>query len=72
MNWNEWKDKLLGNRRFWGVAAGILLGVLMLCIGFWRTLLLGICAFLGWWLTGPTNREKIIALVEKLFGKKEN
>ena len=35
-----------------GAAAGVVIGLLMLLIGFFKTLLLVVLGFAGWWLCG--------------------
>lgn len=38
--------------RWIGVLVGLLAGVLLLTIGFWKTVLLAALGFVGWLLTG--------------------
>lgn len=42
----------LGIRRIAGMLLGIAAGVLILIIGFWKTLIIAFCAALGWWIGG--------------------
>jgi uncharacterized membrane protein len=35
-----------------GIVCGLISGILILTIGFWKTLLLVALATLGWWLSG--------------------
>ncbi len=35
-----------------GIVCGLISGILILTIGFWKTLLLVALATLGWWLAG--------------------
>ena len=68
MNFETFKNFLVENKRWVGVILGLIVGILILTINFWRTLVLLICAFIGWWLSGTTDiREKIYRLVEKIF-----
>lgn len=40
-------------KRMIGALLGIMIAVLIIIIGFWRTLLITLLAAAGWWLTGP-------------------
>ncbi len=53
--------------RIVGAGCGILLGVLMLTIGFWKAVLLGALAVVGWTLAGSTVlRDWIKALRDQV------
>ena len=51
-NEREVRLNALGIRRIAGMLLGAGAGVLMLCIGFWRALLIVACAALGRWIGG--------------------
>lgn len=51
-----------------GTAVGLIIGVLFLTIGFWSTLLLAICTFAGYFLSGgEESRLKIFTLFNKAY-----
>lgn len=39
-------------KRLIGAGAGVLCAILILFIGFWRTVLIALLASAGWWLAG--------------------
>lgn len=53
-------------KRLVGALAGVGCAVLILFIGFWRTLLIAALASLGWWLAGS---RKIPQTVLDLFAR---
>ena len=56
--------------RIVGGALGVLAGILILTIGFWRTLLLAVLAALGWFLTGSRKCPKPVSqALDRLFPK---
>ena len=71
MNFYEkMKEFFSQNRKFCGVIIGLIVGILILTINFWRTLLLVVCALIGWLLFGSANiKEKVYRLAEKFFSK---
>lgn len=71
----EWKKFLAEYKwRIIGVAFGLLLAILMLTVGFWRTLLLflivGVCFFIGAMLD-EGGRAKLASFFASLFTKKD-
>ena len=51
-----------------GSSLGLIVGVLLITIGFWRTLLLALCVFIGYYLGGGAeNRLKIVAFVTRAY-----
>ena len=50
-----------------GAAIGVVIGLLMLLIGFWTTLLVCVLAALGWRICGGcVVSESVIELLEKI------
>ncbi len=65
------KKVILENKRFFGLILGLILGILIVTINFWRTLLIALCAWLGWYLTGTEGlKERALRLAEKIFIRK--
>jgi len=51
-----------------GTAIGLIIGVLFLTIGFWSTLLLALCTFAGYFLSGgEESRLKIFTFFNKVY-----
>lgn len=61
-------------KRIIGAAAGVVIGLLMLIIGFFRTLLLVVLGALGWWLCGsravPKQLIEIINRIREHFSRR--
>ena len=56
------------NKRFFGLILGLILGILVVTIGLWRTLIIVLCAWLGWYVTGTKDiKEKVYNLVGRIF-----
>lgn len=54
--------------RIIGAAIGLIIGVLFLAIGFWSTLLLALCTFAGYYLSGgEESRLKIYGLFTRAY-----
>lgn len=54
--------------RIIGTSTGLIVGVLFLTIGFWRTLLLAICVFAGYYLGGgKDNQIKIVKFFSRAY-----
>ena len=47
-------------KRLVGTLAGVICALLILFIGFWRTLLIAVLAFAGWWLTGSRQIPQVL------------
>lgn len=55
-------------KRIVGAALGIAAAIMILFIGFWKTLLIAALAFLGWWLTGSRQiPQNILDFVARVF-----
>ena len=54
--------------RIVGAALGVVAALLIIFIGFWRTLLIALLAAFGWWLTGPRQiPQPIVDLFTRIF-----
>jgi len=57
---------------FWGIAIGLAVAILFLTIGFWRTLLIGVCVGVGAFLGArPDVREAISNFFAGLFNRRK-
>lgn len=64
--------ELLENHKgkLFGVFSGLLIGVLILIIGFWKVIFLALCVGLGVWLgTMKDNKENFLSFMDKIIGK---
>lgn len=52
-----------------GMSIGLAVGILILTINFWRTLLLAICIGIGALFGKPAFREKLFRLLDKILPK---
>lgn len=51
-----------------GAAAGLLVGVVIIALGFWRGLFLTVCVWLGWFLGARVDaHESLAELVSRLL-----
>ena len=57
-----------------GAAVGVLVGLLILLVGFWKTLLLGLLAVLGWWVCGgcvlPESVKQAVEQIKQRYLQK--
>jgi uncharacterized membrane protein len=61
------------NKRFFGLILGLVVGILIVTINLWRTLLIVVCAWLGWYLSGKNDvKDKIYKLAERIFTRNKN
>ena len=55
-------------KRIVGAAVGVVFALLIIFIGFWKTLLIALLAGLGWWLTGSRQiPQGVIDLFTRIF-----
>ncbi len=55
-------------KRIVGAVLGVVAALLIIFIGFWRTLLIALLAGLGWWLTGSRQiPQSAIDLFTRIF-----
>jgi len=52
-----------------GITIGLIIGILILTINFWRTLLLAICVGLGALFGKASIRERLFRLLDKILPK---
>jgi uncharacterized membrane protein len=51
-----------------GILSGLLLGILILTLGFWKSVLLALCIGLGYWLGSFHDRkENFLAFLDKIL-----
>ncbi|MHB1315570.1 MAG: DUF2273 domain-containing protein [Christensenellales bacterium] len=67
----SWKVFFKKNKgKIIGATIGIITGILILTINFWRTLLLAICLFVGFFLGWRSDRNKsFLDLLDKWLSK---
>lgn len=67
----DWYDANKG--LFWGILIGLIIAVLFLTIGFWRTLLIVVCVGIGAFLgSRPDIRESISDFFLGIFKKDDD
>ncbi len=55
-------------KRIVGAGVGVVAALLIIFIGFWRTLLIALLAAFGWWLTGSRQiPQPLIDLATRIF-----
>lgn len=55
-------------KRLAGALVGVVCAVMILFIGFWRTLLIAALAALGWWLAGSRKiPQALVDLAARIF-----
>lgn len=53
-----------------GVIIGLLFGILVLTVGFWKSLFILVCIAIGLWIGGSfDNREKFFKFLDKILPK---
>lgn len=68
-----WKEVILNifhnNRgKCIGTLIGIIVAIFILIIGFFKTLFIAICAFIGYYIGKKTdNKESIVEIIEKIL-----
>lgn len=68
----EFLSKLLTEHRgkFIGGSVGFLFGLIVLIIGFWKTIFLALCMSIGYWIGGMSDKkEKFISFLDKILPK---
>ncbi|HZJ58390.1 MAG TPA: DUF2273 domain-containing protein [Clostridia bacterium] len=62
--WQDHRGRILG------VSLGLLAGIIIVTMGFWKTVILALCAGIGYWIGGMTDRqERFIAFLDKILPK---
>lgn len=69
MNYENWQDFIkLHKGKVIGILLGLAFGILVLSIGFWQTLFLSLCIYIGYWIGGMTDKkEKFMAFLDKIL-----
>ncbi len=68
-----WKEKLKeyyenNKGKTIGFTIGLLFGILILIIGFFKTIFIGLCSFLGFYIGKKVdNNESILELIERIL-----
>ncbi|NLN42284.1 MAG: DUF2273 domain-containing protein [Clostridiales bacterium] len=63
-------NELLANHRgrFFGVLLGFVVGAIILIIGFWKTVFLALCALVGYWIGGISDKkERFISFLDRIL-----
>lgn len=58
--------------RWLGALLGLIAAILLLTLGFWRTLLIVLCVGTGWFLGGHQTRGLLLALYTRWRDRQEN
>jgi|GEM_PF-1298581 len=72
---NELLEKFIENvaenkRKYFGLGVGLFLGILLISIGLFKTIIIGIMGFLGYYLIGCTDIfDSIIEKFKNYFNK---
>ncbi|MGI5850802.1 MAG: DUF2273 domain-containing protein [Clostridiales bacterium] len=62
--WQEHKGRIVG------VSLGLIVGIVFVTIGFWKTVILLMCVGIGYWLGGMTDKqEKFMNFLDKILPK---
>ncbi|SKA81979.1 Uncharacterized membrane protein [Caloramator quimbayensis] len=68
-----WKEVILNifhnnQGKFIGTIAGLIIAVFILLIGFFKTLFIAICAFIGYYIGKKIdNKESIVEIIQKIL-----
>jgi uncharacterized membrane protein len=67
---NSFWEYLKNNKGLYiGISVGLVVGILILTINFWRTLLLAICIGVGALFGNPSIRERLFRLLDRILPK---
>ncbi len=61
-----WKEH---RRVIIGIAIGLVVGILILTINFWKTLLLAICILVGYIIASKNMRYRALRLLDRILPK---
>ena len=50
-----------------GAIIGTLFGIIVLLIGFWETVFIGICAFIGYYIGKKVSNNEILEILDKIL-----
>lgn len=68
-----WKEVILNifhnnEGKFIGIIAGLIIAVFILLIGFFKTLFIALCAFIGYYIGKKIdNKESIVEIIQKIL-----
>lgn len=66
----ELLNELLKNHRgkFFGVLLGFVVGIIILIIGFWKTVFLALCGLVGYWIGGISDKkERFTSFLDRIL-----
>jgi uncharacterized membrane protein len=72
MMWKEYLIKVFSENegKVLGVIIGLFVGILVLWIGFFKSMFIVICVFLGYYIgKKKDNKESIFEIIEKLINR---
>lgn len=62
--WLDYKGRIIG------LGLGLLIGILILLVGFWKMTLLLFCMLVGYWLGGiREKRERFMSFLDRILPK---
>lgn len=69
MSYENWLNFIkLHKGKIVGILVGFIFGILVLSIGFWQTLFLSLCIYVGYWVGGKTDKkEKFMDFLDKIL-----
>lgn len=69
MSYENWLNFIkLHKGKIIGILVGFIFGILVLSIGFWQTLFLSLCIYVGYWVGGMTDKkEKFMDFLDKIL-----
>ncbi len=69
MSYENWLNFIkLHKGKIVGILVGFIFGILVLSIGFWQTLFLSLCIYVGYWVGGMTDKkEKFMDFLDKIL-----
>lgn len=66
----ELLNGLLTNHRgkFFGVLLGVVVGIIILILGFWKTVFLALCGLVGYWIGGISDKkERFTSFLDRIL-----
>lgn len=70
--YREYFSKLFSDHRgkVIGVSLGLIIGIFVLLIGFWKTLFLLLCMGIGYWIGGISDKKgRFVAFLDRILPK---
>lgn len=50
-----------------GTFIGALFGIFVITVGFWKTVFVGLCAFIGYYIGKKISNDEIVELLDKIL-----